>query len=773
MEKVEILAPAGNFQSFKAAIENGADAVYMGLDDFNARKMTENFDIQQFKEAILYAHKRNAKVYLTMNILMYTEELEEALKKLIILYKNGLDGVIVQDLGLARLIHKVIPNLSLHASTQMTVHNLKQVKFLESIGFSRVVLAREMTIKEIENICKNTKMEVEVFVHGALCVCYSGQCLLSSVIGKRSGNRGSCAQPCRTKYSLSYKDSKNKIIKDLNLLSKKDIYGIEHVESLIKAGVKSLKIEGRNKVPEYVATCVSKYRKKVDKIEKFTQEDEKELLQIFNRSGKSYGYLEKVENNINSISTETAKNTGLVLGKVLDKKNNFVKIKLNEKIDLHDGIEIHGKNVVSTIVTCIRSSDFKIKNCEIDKNEIVWLGDINKKVEIGDIVYKTSSKKLNDKLKYTYEKDNSFVKKSDVNVNLIIKENTKMYANMSTVDNKYRAEAIIDYIPVEAKTVEIEAKDIEEKFRKVKDTVYNIKNMNISLDKGLYIPVSKINELRRTLYSNLEEKYIENKNVDKCYEILENEIKKIKEIKKKKFNYSKNVIKKTAYIYKFDGKKEYKNIYENYSKVYIEIEDFVKYEKEIISNFAANEIYIVLPNIVLANLDKYIDKNLENLFAKYPNIRGLVIGNIGYLEMLKSLKIKYDLEIIADYNLNATNIVTFEFLKEYGVDKFTLMPDLDEEIIKEFISIYNVEIIQNYVTVMTSRYCVLGTFLSANKEKCEMPCQKAEYKLIDFKGEDIYIVSKPLDCIMRLVKNIKETKYNNTYMYINKRENIL
>ena len=242
MEDLELLAPAGNFTSLKAAVENGADAVYMGLSNFNARKMTENFGIEEFKDAILYAHKRNVKIYITMNILMYDEELEEAIKSLIILYKNGLDGVIVQDLGLAKLIHNIIPKLPLHASTQMTVHNLKQVRFLENLGFSRVVLAREMTIPEIENICKNTKMEVEVFVHGALCVCYSGQCLLSSMIGKRSGNRGSCAQPCRARYTLANKEDK-KIIKNINLLSKKDIYGIDHIEALKNAGVKSLKVE--------------------------------------------------------------------------------------------------------------------------------------------------------------------------------------------------------------------------------------------------------------------------------------------------------------------------------------------------------------------------------------------------------------------------------------------------------------------------------------------------------------------------------------------------
>ena len=771
MEELELLAPAGNFTSLKAAVENGADAVYMGLDNFNARKMTENFGIEEFKEAILYAHKRNVKIYITMNILMYDEELEEAIKSLIVLYKNGLDGVIVQDLGLAKLIHNIIPDLPLHASTQMTVHNLKQVRFLENLGFSRVVLAREMTIPEIENICKNTKLEIEVFVHGALCVCYSGQCLLSSMIGKRSGNRGSCAQPCRARYTLANKEDK-KIIKNINLLSKKDIYGIDHIEALKNAGVKSLKVEGRNKVPEYVATVISKYIKKIDTLE-ISKQDEKDLIQIFNRSGKSYGYLDGVQNNKDSISYETAKNTGLVLGKVLDKNKRFIKVKLQENIDLHDGLEVHGKNVASTIVTCIKNEKNTIINKEMEKGKTVWLGDINTNVNIGDTVYKTSSKKLNDKLKDTFTKENLYTKRNKVKVNLIIKENEKMYGKVVSEDNK-KSEVILDYIPSKAKTVAITSEDIKEKFKKVKDSVFIVDKINVDIDNNLYIPVSKINELRRNLLDKLEEQYIENKDVIKCYDRLKKEMDKLEKLQKMTFDYNKAYIKKTAYIYEFSKDKDYEYISKEYERIYIEAEDFARFEKKIVSEFAINEIYIMIPNVILKNLEKYLDNNLENLFKKYPNIKGIVISNIGYLEKIKEYKEKYDLDIVADYQLNATNVITFEMLKEYGVDRFALMPDLEDYLIEKFIKMYNVEIIKSYVTVMTSRYCVLGSFLSNNKEHCEMPCQKDKYSLIDFKNEKLYIISRPLDCVMRLVKKLSETKYNNQkYLYINKRECIL
>lgn len=188
--KIELLSPAGSIESFKAACQNGADAVYMGVDKYNARAMAVNFGINEYIECIEYAHIRGIKVYLTLNTLMYDDEIKEALDIVLKLYSKGLDAVIIQDIGLGMLIHKLIPKLPLHASTQMSVYSLDQVKYLEGIGFKRVVLARELSVDEIEYICKNTNLEIEVFIHGALCVSVSGQCLLSSTIGNRSANRG-------------------------------------------------------------------------------------------------------------------------------------------------------------------------------------------------------------------------------------------------------------------------------------------------------------------------------------------------------------------------------------------------------------------------------------------------------------------------------------------------------------------------------------------------------------------------------------------------------
>ena len=219
MNKFELLAPAGTYDAFLAAVENGADAVYLGGKLFNARANASNFGLDELKKIVEYAHLRNVKIHVTLNTLVNNQEIAEALDFAYDLYHIGVDAVIVQDLGLAKVLHENIPHLPLHASTQMSIYNLAGVEELKKLGFSRVVLARELSLEEIQTICDNTDMEIEIFVHGALCVCYSGQCLMSSMIGDRSGNRGKCAQPCRMPYSLIKKSNVNIKFSIINILN--------------------------------------------------------------------------------------------------------------------------------------------------------------------------------------------------------------------------------------------------------------------------------------------------------------------------------------------------------------------------------------------------------------------------------------------------------------------------------------------------------------------------------------------------------------------------
>ena len=291
---IELLAPAGDFESLKAAVQNGADSVYFGSDLFNARAFARNFNLNDLQNVIRYAKIRGVKTYLTLNTLIKDNEFEDALLLAKKVYEFGIDAILVQDLGLAMKLIKAFPDLPIHGSTQMTVHNLNGALKLQDLGFKRVVLARELSHNEIDYICKNSDIEIECFIHGALCICYSGQCLFSSIVGGRSGNRGKCAQPCRLPYSLVKRDKNNNCstIQNGYLLSTRDLCTLEELGSFISSNVTSLKIEGRMKGPEYVATVTRIYRKYIDIAKskpnyQVNESDKIELLQVFNRGSFS------------------------------------------------------------------------------------------------------------------------------------------------------------------------------------------------------------------------------------------------------------------------------------------------------------------------------------------------------------------------------------------------------------------------------------------------------------------------------------------------------
>ncbi len=275
---IEILAPAGSPEAVVAAVQNGADAIYLGFGGFNARRNAKNFTEKEFAQAAEYCRVRDVKTYVTVNTLVGDRELDDAVKLARTAWKLGADAVLVQDLGLLKAIRQAIPDLPLHASTQMSIHNLEGAKMAAAMGLERVVLARELGIKDIRHITKNAGIETEVFVHGALCMSYSGQCYMSSVIGRRSGNRGLCAQPCRQPYNVGAKGNEYP-------LSLKDNCLVESLEALERAGVASLKIEGRMKRPEYVAIVTSIYSKILRHGEPATEEDMRVLRQAFSRDG--------------------------------------------------------------------------------------------------------------------------------------------------------------------------------------------------------------------------------------------------------------------------------------------------------------------------------------------------------------------------------------------------------------------------------------------------------------------------------------------------------
>ncbi|MDD3304048.1 MAG: U32 family peptidase [Clostridia bacterium] len=744
--QIELLAPAGSMDSFKAACQNGADAVYMGVSKFNARTMAANFTMEEYIECIEYAHLRHVKVHLTLNTLMYDDEIKEALEIVLALYARGLDAVIIQDIGLAMLIHQLLPNLPLHASTQMSVYSLEQVNYLASIGFQRVVLARELTLSEIEYICQNTDIEIEVFIHGALCVSVSGQCLLSSTIGDRSANRGKCAQPCRMKYSL-YNKSGKELIKQSYLLSKKDIFGIEYVQKLKEIGVTSLKIEGRNKNPEYVAGVTKNYRKAIDKVE-VEKNTKQELLQLFNRSGESTGYFEGVKYK-NSISILSPKNTGIYLGKVIDKKGVYVKLKLEADMHIHDGFEIYdGNTVVSNIVTCIKNDQFININCNQNIGETIWIGDIKKNVAIGSTIYKTSSDTLNKKYRMSYINNVENVK-SKVALDIVIQKDKNIIA-ISYVDGK-KITTELDYLPPTAHNKSVSKMDIEAAFSKTQEVPFEFIYHTIEIDDGLFVPVSILNELRRKVLADIADSYKVHIDVteqeSKLDSLLRNSISDCVKIK------NTNTV-EASYIYEYNSKVNYLTT-PDIKRLYIDVADYIKYREEIKQKYSNIELYLFFSNVILNKKKKYIVEHINDIFK--DSIAGVLLGSFDFLEIILKLKQQYNFVLVADDSLNVSNVYSATFLIKQGFDVITPAYDIstcDIEIMSKYV---NIEIIKDYITVMTSRYCLLGSMLEDRKEgiNCKMPCLKDNYYLKDDYGYQYHIITDKMDCVMRLVKQVR------------------
>ena len=504
-KKVELLAPAGNKEQFIAAVENGADAVYTGGRFLNARQAAEGLTDEEMALAVGYAHLRGVKVYVTMNTLVTDDELEEGLNYAEFLYECGVDALIIQDLGLGRYIHERIPEMELHLSTQASAVGPVAVSAAASLGYSRVVTARELTLNEVRAACANgAGAEVEVFCHGALCICYSGQCQLSRYNGGRSGNRGCCAQPCRLQYRTLSSDG---AVLTAGMpdypLSPKDLCLIDNLGELIKAGVASLKIEGRLKTPEYVAVVTRIYRKYIDKYYQngyytISRDDREALTQIFSRGGSCKGYLEG-KSGRELISGDLPKNSGIRVGTVVGRGKNDrqVIVKLDHVIEVGDGIEIHGKELLSNIVTYIKVLD----------DGTTAIGDFRGNVSEGDKVYRTSSKTQLKEARQTF-KDMDFgtvgQRRLPISVSMKIADD-RLVLRAEAPDGTF-AECWRD-VPESLGKGEGTADRFMKALGKTGGTPFAADKIDIPPEvRDLSMKVSEINEMRRNVLEELKDK---------------------------------------------------------------------------------------------------------------------------------------------------------------------------------------------------------------------------------------------------------------------------
>ena len=504
---MELLAPAGDFECLKAAVQNGADSVYFGASSFSARAFANNFDNEALEMAINYAKLRNVKTHLTLNTLITDNEFENAIKLAEHAYNCGIDAIIVQDFGLARYLIKNFPSLDVHGSTQMTIHNLECVQTLEKFGFKRAVLSRELPISEIYDICHKTNIETEVFIHGALCLSYSGQCLMSSMIGGRSGNRGKCAQPCRLPYKVKDIDSSFKY-----LMSPKDLCGLEFIPKLIDAGVTSFKIEGRMKKPEYVATVTRIYRKYIDKcMNKENYEIEKkdidDLLQVFNRGGFSSGHL-KNSPNTDLKKKKKPNNAGIYIGNISNYSahKGYVSFTLKDELSIGDIISFDNDHKKYTVSELMKDG---LNLSSANKGDKVTIGRMKGKISIGAKIYKLTSKNLFSTANSSFTNTENI--KTYLNANITLKEGEPIVLKVSTINdndsiyNNITVTEKSENSPVKAINKPLDIERIITQLKKTSNTQFEFNDINVQLDSNLFIPnISIINELRRQALANIE-----------------------------------------------------------------------------------------------------------------------------------------------------------------------------------------------------------------------------------------------------------------------------
>lgn len=731
MLKPELLSPCGTMESLKAAINNGADAVYLGGKDFSARKYAGNFSVEEIEEACDYCHLRGAKVYVTVNTLYKDIELNKFIDFVKQMYMAGVDALIVQDLGAANLIKRSFPDMKINASTQLTANTVEDVNFLHKNGFDKVILSRELSLEEIRKIRENTEAEIECFVHGALCVSFSGQCIMSSILGGRSGNRGCCAQTCRLPYEL-YRDYEK--VADGYLMSPKDVETLEILPQLIEAGINSFKIEGRMKNPEYVAGVTAIYRKYIDMYfedpdgYKVDKEDLKILLQLFNRGGFTNGYF-TTPSGLDMMSIERPKAWGLKTGiiDVYDSKYGRASIRTREPLVPGDGIEVWTKE--EPHVGCGISKPSRAGQII----SVMIKGDIQK----NDVVYKTYDKALMDSMKKTYEKD---IRKSDIYGKLTVKMNAP--SKLSLWMENGTSIAVEGSMPDKAENRPVTKEVLEKQISKMGATPFVLKKLDIVLDDGLYIDIKALNELRRSACELLEEKIVsKNKHAEPDFVAFpETSVSGIK--KNKKLNV------KLRSMEQFNAAVDCEGI----NTIYFEMsEDFEDNFENVIkrAHDRGIEIFAAFPRIYRERTEELYSDFISKLSNSMAD--GFLVTSVGQFDSVKSTGKK----VVVDYNMNVFNNEAVEYFKHRGADRVTMSVEMN---VKELNSAADDDcemVVYGYLPLMTTVQCPIGNYAGGKKNGiyCSERYSKAAYVLKDRKDVAFPLLPDCSQCVCQILNS--------------------
>lgn len=753
----QLLAPAGNWECAKAAIENGADAIYFGLERFNARMRAENFTEADLPELMSWLHQRGVKGYVTLNTLVFTQELPAAEQYLRSMILAGVDAAIVQDVGICKLIRHLSPDFPIHASTQMTVTSAAGVEFAHDLGCNLVVLARECSLKEINKIQqqlgdRQVSIPLEVFVHGALCVAYSGQCLTSESLGGRSANRGECAQACRMPYELIVDDALYNLGDRQYLLSPQDLAGLNVLPDIIKSGVSCLKIEGRLKTPEYVASVTRVYRSALDKIvadlEPQVESDTYNLEMAFSR-GLSTGWFEGIDNQA-LVHARFGKKRGVYLGEVTRVYPDREAITINPIAPIKPGDGI--------VFDCGHPEDREeggrvyevFKGSNNSETMLAFgRGAVNfRQVYIGDKVWKTSDPELDKQVRQTYAGDvPQFQRPIDLEIHGAVNQ---PLTTIARDEMGHTIQVTSEILLVPAQTQPLTTEKLISQLGRLGNTPFCLGNLTNAIDGDLMIPVSALNHLRRELVTKLTELRSQPKQwqlspINKLSDLLP--------------QVGQNVLQPPQLhilVRKLDQITA--AIESGSSLIYCELEDPRKYREAVALVRAARNTKTNPPQIFVA--PPRITKSGENWIleqVRSSDADGYLIRNYDHLEFFKTER------CIGDFALNVANPLSVEhFYQNYTLERLTASYDLNIDQLTALIrncprDWFEVTVHQ-HMPMFHMEHCVFCAFLSEGTDytNCGRPCDEHHVKLRDRVGTE-HILQADAGCRNTVFNGVAQT----------------
>jgi len=753
MNQIELLAPAGSTETLIAAVNGGANAIYLGGKSFGARRSAQNFSNEEIAEAIKYCHERNVSVYVTVNTLIKDDELEEVMAFIEFLYQNDVDAVILQDIGLLHLVKKQFPDLHCHASTQMTFHDLAGVKTAQRLGFSRVVLSRELSFEEIKFISETVAIELEFFVHGALCISYSGQCQMSSFIGGRSGNRGACAQPCRKQYTVINNTTGQRSNKAY-LMSPKDLMTYEQIDKLRLLKNVSFKIEGRMKGSDYVFSIVDMYRKGLD--QGFLKDQVINFSRTFNRQFTTGFMFDDAYTQI--MNYEIPGSFGMPVGTLSMLSDGQLTLKLVDALSKGDEIQFRSNGeTVGTRTDVILRDGIRVSSAE--KGDIVAVP-FKHNAPKGALFYKTYDRTYIDEM----------IKKSQVQravhtvhfkCTIKLGEKVKLESHIDGSERIYDFES--ECLAEVAQNRPLDEMRLIEQLSKLGGTPFHVGKIEIHLEENLSVPISALNLLRRkcldAILDDLKVRYkarVENDSAvnqppismrSKNQATINDSSLNCKTIK---VAASKPIMMlvfdKVDQLLKALSERRKRQTHEQAFQIDFYLTDLDGYFANL-ETLKRESVVPVLPRIIRSDETH----NIETFIKAYATADARIcLSHIGQLEWVKGLP----LNLTADYSMNAFNAASGDALNALGFDQIIWSSELSKDELKKMKRSLNGNgiFVYGHLPLMISEYCPVGGVFTGH-DKCGL-CAKNTFSLIDEKGAVFPLACDPSHCRTEVLSNV-------------------